>query len=867
MLALLASACAAGLIPCAAAAQEQPRHDVMSVLAPGQGRNVVDAAAPAQPALTAQLGLYRDLPSRLGRLSAATLDQFYKPMDFAPAPPGEIERIDRPRPGVRIVRDRTYGVPRVHGRTRDDAMFGVGYAQAQSLLWQMEVNRATWHAASAALLGPGKDDENLKADALLYRVLDYTPAEYQRMYRRLDTAYGPWGRRAHRDIRAYVDGVNAYVAKVRADRTLLPAEFRDRGLEPGDWSPLDVMAATAWAQVRGQWRGLGPREAGNAILLRQLQARFGEAGGARAYADLRDDGDPETPRIIPTANRPPGFTEAPGSAALIDPGSLVVRETLVKGGAAGAAHGPDFISAPPSKSNALLVSAALSATGRPISIQGPQDGYGFPHSYDFEIEVEAPDLAARGALEFHGPYPYNGARGRNFAFSGTAQYLDQFDMFAEPLCEPDGTRPSLASNFHLYRGRCIPFTTHETTRTMPGGGRYTLRSVRSVHGPLVGRATVGGVPVALAQARSTLFHEEYGLPPLAQVFSPSRVHSARSFVEVMSHASRQLAYYYIDRRDIAFVNPGLVPLRADGMRPDLPAWGTGRWDWKGFDPVAYRFRSAPPLSLPWAINPPDQVIAGWNNTPGDLWPMADGQWIAGPGERVSLLKDPTLRLGASRKIDLADLVEIHTRAALTDLRAQSAYAIVRTLIGEAPDADSRAALEAMDRWVADGALRRDAGGRGVQDHGAAIAVFDRWWPLLVRSVFQRALGQEIIDQAGGEPNNLSSLHTGPGSISGWIGAVSKDLRNAEGQAVPGRWSRVYCGDGRIEDCRADVRKSLAQAVAETKAAYGEGYLARAFPIVCEGCVQDEFEVTGAAGKLPPIPWQNRPTFELIVGFH
>jgi acyl-homoserine lactone acylase PvdQ len=559
----------------------------MSVLPPGQGENLVGEKEDVSPSFTSQLDMFRLLPGALNDLTTSMLTRFYKPMDFVAVSHKEIQRIDKPIPGVTIVRDKTYEVPRVFGATRRDAMFGAGYAQAQSLLWQMEVNRHTWYGTLASLMGTGKDGENLSSDAVQFRVLDYSEGEYRAMYEHLRTEYGYWGRQAYEDLQSYVDGINAYVADIRSTSRPLPVEFQQRGLTPSRWTPLDVIASSAWSHVRGLSRGLGPREAGNAIMLRRLRNLFGEVGGDQVYADLRDAGDPETPRIIPSSRRfarSSGQTDQAG-LALIDAGSFVPRSALASSDGTDVSAASQFISAPPSKSNALLVASRISATGHPLSIQGPQDKYGFPHNYDFEIQIVGPDLEARGSLEFHGPYPYNGARGHNFAFSGTAQYIDQFDMYAELLCEPNGSKPTLQSTHYLYHGRCIALKIRERFQELPGGaGSYTFRSIRSVHGPIIGQATVNGRPVVLSQARSTLFHEEAGLPALAQVFVPSVVQSARTFIDVMARSPRQLAYYYVDGKDIAFVNPGLVPIRAVGMRPDLPAWGTGEWDWQGFDP-------------------------------------------------------------------------------------------------------------------------------------------------------------------------------------------------------------------------------------------------------------------------------------------
>jgi acyl-homoserine lactone acylase PvdQ len=61
-------------------------------------------------------------------------------------PPGQAERTYSPRSDVTIVRDKAFAVPHVYGKTRDGAMFGLGYAGAEDLIhW---INRPTFQQAN-----------------------------------------------------------------------------------------------------------------------------------------------------------------------------------------------------------------------------------------------------------------------------------------------------------------------------------------------------------------------------------------------------------------------------------------------------------------------------------------------------------------------------------------------------------------------------------------------------------------------------------------------------------------------------------------------------------------------------------------------
>lgn len=858
-----------------ACTDRQP-SEVMNVLSPGQGTNLTSKRSQNVPeSFTSQLKMFTTLPAEAKTLTDADLTRYYKPMDFAPVPEDDISIVTNVRPDVRIVRDKQHNVPRVYGQTRAAAMFGVGYARAQDRLWQMEVNRHTARASIASLLGRGNDGENLESDLRVFRVLDYSEAEYETMFDQLCADYGETGKQACDDLSSYVEGINAYIALTVNDPTFLPIEFRRLSITPREWRVTDEIAYTAYAHVRSGGRAFSLRELGNSNLLQQLRLYMGRERGDRMYSDLRDANDPETPTVVKAEDskkaapsRVAGVTTA---TALVDLDSFVPRDAIASGeieeGQAVALNTPGPLVL---KSNALLVGGSLSSTGHPLSVQGPQDGYQVPHADDWEVVVEAPDYRVRGSLEWHGPYPYNGARGHNFVFSGTAQFGDQYDTFVELLCEPDGSDPTSNSMHYRYRGECIAFEISESSYEILGADTaYRRRSERSVHGPIIGRATVNWWPVALAQTRSTFMQEERGLPALAEVFSPSKVNSAADFIRIMSKMPRQLAYYYVDRDDIAFVNPGLVPIRTREASGEWPVWGTGEWDWQDFDPMARRFSSIAPSDLPQVINPSSGVIAGWNNQPEPGGIIADHVWDSGPLNRVALLEESAKALAMERRLSIADVVRIHTLAGITDGRALLFYPIVRRLLPAdvVADAELAAVLQSADAWVAGGALRQDADNDGYLEYAQAIAVLDAWWPLLIRAIAEPVLGTAVIEGSGGRTNNLPPLDIGPDfGSSAWFSFLARDLRHLMGEVVARPFSLPLCGAGELEACRLTAQDSLRAALPAAEEKYRQAGGAWQIPVTCDGCLQTEYRATGDAPDLNPTLWQSRPTFEIVSAF-
>ena len=111
-----------------------------------------------------------------------------------------------------ITRD-AYGVPNIRAGNDPDLWFGVGYAIAQDRLVQLELFRRATRGRLAEVLGPTR----LQSDVVARRDY-YRPAELQRMLNALPAAL-----RARFD--AYADGVNAYLARLKANPALQPHEF------------------------------------------------------------------------------------------------------------------------------------------------------------------------------------------------------------------------------------------------------------------------------------------------------------------------------------------------------------------------------------------------------------------------------------------------------------------------------------------------------------------------------------------------------------------------------------------------------------------------------------------------------------------
>src|SRR3982750_2625814 len=81
--------------------------------------------------------LYDGLLYASPTLTEDDVAKYYKDATFG-VKPADVESTISPQPGVTIVRDKQYGVPRIYGDTFDDVEFGAGYAAAQDRLFLID---------------------------------------------------------------------------------------------------------------------------------------------------------------------------------------------------------------------------------------------------------------------------------------------------------------------------------------------------------------------------------------------------------------------------------------------------------------------------------------------------------------------------------------------------------------------------------------------------------------------------------------------------------------------------------------------------------------------------------------------------------
>ncbi|MDP9188786.1 MAG: penicillin acylase family protein, partial [Actinomycetota bacterium] len=495
-----------------------------------------------------------------------------------------------------------------------------------------------------------------------------------------------------------------------------------------------------------------------------------------------------------------------------------------------------------------------------------------------EEELHAPDLDASGVAFVGINFYVLLGRGQDYAWSATSAGQDIVDTFAERLCEPGGGKPTVNSMHYVWKGRCRPIEVLDKVNDItpnlsdPSPAEtYRLQAQRTVHGVVSQRGKVDGAPVAFTRLRSTYFHEGDSALGFSKFNTPSKIRNARDFQEAADDIGFTFNWFYADDRDIGYYNSGFNPVRAKGTDPEFPNWGTGKYDWKGWDALQNISRRTSFDAHPQVIN--QGYITSWNNKPAPGYTAPEDTYGYGSIHRSQSL-DERIESGiaGARKLSLVGLINAMEDAGTVDLRGSQALPwMLKVLVkgkGGAP-ADLRDEVAALSSWVNRGAHRRDADRSGVYDAARAVALMDAWWPRALETIFKPKLGNELFTKlrsklAYDDPPSAQ----GSAYFSGWYAYVEKDLRALLGRKVVGGFSRSYCGKGKSQDavldsCKAQLASSLrAASRVPGSTLYPRGdNCATGDAQLCNDAVR--FQTTGGIG-VKEIHWINRPTWQQVV---
>ena len=129
---------------------------------------------------------------------------------------------------VEIIKDR-WGISHIYAKNEADLFFAQGYNVARDRLFQLEMWRRQATGTVAEILGKKELKRDIGNRLFMFRG-DLTQEI---------NWYHPHGAAI---IRAFVDGINAYIAETERNPALLTPEFKMLGIKPGKWTPAVVIS-------------------------------------------------------------------------------------------------------------------------------------------------------------------------------------------------------------------------------------------------------------------------------------------------------------------------------------------------------------------------------------------------------------------------------------------------------------------------------------------------------------------------------------------------------------------------------------------------------------------------------------------------
>ncbi len=769
---------------------------------------------PTTPNSLDQLPLYDGLTPLRGNVTDADIESHFLPENFKPV--GETIEEPTGRPGTTILYDE-FGIAHVTGETREDLAFGAGWVTGRDRALLLSLGRGPARAAVADV--PGINAFSLVTSGQSFVPSVETEQLVTDQVNLLIEVYGDEGRQIVADAQAYADGLNAY------------EEANDVN-NPVPYNVNDVVAVTAF--IGSIFGAGGGSEASNADFLSTLIEGLGEGQGQQAWEDAMLFDDPEAPTTINTRFEYGPLTggEVTGSV-VIDKGSIVSldpRDPLVTA-ASDSTEQSVFVPAagtPPFRraSNFLIVNSPQSASGSNLAVMGPQLGYYYPEIV-MQIHLSGPGIEAQGAAVPGLAMYILVGRTQNYAWSLTSASHDVRDVFAEALCNPDGSAPSRDSTHYLFDGECRPFEIFNAG-TLNG---VPIRYPVSIHGPMIGTATSNGQPIALTRQRSTFGRDGLNLAGLKDM-TEGDGSTPEKFWEAANKFGFTFNWGYMSRTNVAYFSSGYLPVRAAGLDRRLPTWGTGEYEWNGFLDLA---------AHPHAAEGPAGRLLNWNNQSAPGFMHGDGEPY-GSIHRVELFDQ------FPAQVDLAGVVSVMNRSATEDVRSP-VWPVVSEVLrgGDAPNPLAGEVVDLLDAWVADDAPRLDADEDGFYDDAGAT-ILDALWRPLAEEVMRPVFGDLTVAL-----DQIRDLDSTEGAS-----LVDKDLRTLLGKQVEGKFNLSYCGGGDLDDCRDSlwqVVDNISQELAAQRGDDPNTWLRTAGrSSFVPGLIPNTFRPT------------NRPTFQQVLEF-
>ena len=609
--------------------------------------------------------------SRVAAIAAASLS-LTASTNVPAGPPVVTLALDGLAQPVEILRDR-WGIAHIYAQNEDDLFFAQGYSAARDRLFQFEIWRRQATGTVAEILGRRELRRDIGARLLRFR--GDMRAELNH--------YHPRGEAI---VNAFVRGVNAYIAEMERDPSLLPLEFGLLGITPGRWTP-DIVISRHQGLVSNLTQELAIGRAVAAVGERAVREVYWFQPGS---PDLTLD--PIITRDALAANLLELYS-ASRSNLRFRPEDLATR-TNPQAGRARLPATPDAF-APLEEWNALLsgqprpragavpvdpwgfagsnnwvVSGRLTASGMPIMANDPHRAQSSP-SLRYYVHLVAPgwNVIGGGEPELPGVSIGHNEFG---AWGLTVFGVDGEDLYVYR------TNPS---NPRQYRYADGWEDMHVLRETIPVEGESPLSVDLEYtrHGPVLYRDSARNLAFALRAAWLDVGSSPY----LASL----RMDQARSWEEFRIACS----YSRLPAENMVWADrQGNIGWQAVGGAPIRPNWsglvpvpGDGRYEWQGYLPIPELPHIANPDKGWWATANNNLIPADYPHRDAVAWTWSD------PFRRDRI--DEVL--GSGRKHSLADMMQLqHDELAIP---ARTLVPLLRA-VNPATDAGRRARERLLD---------------------------------------------------------------------------------------------------------------------------------------------------------------------------
>ncbi|MDP2496666.1 MAG: penicillin acylase family protein, partial [Candidatus Palauibacterales bacterium] len=613
------------------------------------------------------------------------------------------------RAPVEIVRD-PWGIAHIRAENTHDLFFAQGWSAARDRLFQFEIWRRRARGTVAEVLGPEHVERDRGARLFRYR---------GDLEQELDH-YHPRGSEI---IRAFVEGVNARVDRVRRNPELMPVELEILGIRPGHWTARDVISrhgALLGAINAELDYGRAVHRAGPELVKELSDFRPGEP---KMALDPAVPGEALFQDVLGPYNawrsgvdfRPEDVAPAYRAAGRTPPGEAAARLARAAGDAAvGSPEGnavgePDLLSV---GSNNWVVRGELTRSGAPFMANDPHRSQQAP-SLRYFVHLRAPGWNVIGGGEPTVPGVSIG-HNEHGAWGLTVFPTDNQDLYVYET-HPDDPRR------YRYRGGWERMRVITDTIPVEGEDPRVVELAYTRHGPV----TFEDEERNLAFAVRAAWLEPGG----AQYLASLRMDQARTWREFRNAAS----YSNIPGENFVWADTsGTIGWQSVGIAPIRPNWsglvpvpGDGRYEWDGYLPIRAK---------PHVTNPDRGFWATANNEliPED-YPYMDAvgyRWSA--PYRAARIEEV---LGSGRRHSLRDMMEL-----MTDYTSLPARELVPLLMDVELSGRAARARERLRRW--DHRLRPSS---------VAAGIYAMWERVLQRRAADRFVPEEVREYLGGVP--------------------------------------------------------------------------------------------------------------------